>query len=89
MSEPDPKQQQPTFEAALEQLQAAVRRLESGELNLEQALQGFEEGVRLTRFCQQQLAAAEQKVEILMQAQGSAPDGKVELQPFQPGPARG
>jgi exodeoxyribonuclease VII small subunit len=88
MSETDQqKQSQPSFESALEQLQSTVRRLESGELSLEQALQGFEEGVRLTRLCQQQLSAAEQKVELLMQA--SASDGRVEFQPFQPGPARG
>jgi len=72
---------QPSFEAALEQLQATVKKLESGELNLEQALKSFEEGVRLTRVCQEQLTAAEQRVEILMQASA---DGKVDLQPFNP-----
>lgn len=56
------------FEAALDQLQQTVKRLESGELSLEQSLQFFEEGVRLTRLCQSQLTAAEQRVEILMNA---------------------
>lgn len=65
----------PTFEAALEQLQITVKRLESGELTLEQSLQHFEEGVRLTRSCQEQLSAAEKRVEILMNA-------KPEFQPF-------
>ena len=65
----------PAFEAALEQLQTTVKRLESGELSLEQSLQHFEEGVRLTRFCQEQLSAAERRVEILM-------NSKPELQPF-------
>jgi exodeoxyribonuclease VII small subunit len=69
-----------SFESALEQLQGTVRKLESGELGLEQALQHFEEGVRLTRACQQHLTSAEQRVEILMKGESS--DGKPELQPF-------
>ena len=67
------------FEAALEKLQLTVKRLESGELSLEDALKAFEDGVRLTRTCQEHLSAAEQRVEILMKA-GS--DGQVGLQPF-------
>jgi exodeoxyribonuclease VII small subunit len=72
----------PNFEGALEQLQKTVKQLESGELSLEDALKGFEEGVKLTRICQQHLADAEQRVELLMKA---SPDGtQVETQPFQP-----
>ena len=70
-----------SFEAALEQLQTTVKRLESGELNLEQSLKSFEEGVRLTRTCQEQLSVAEKRVELLMKANA---DGTVELQPFTP-----
>lgn len=70
----------PSFEVALEQLQATVKKLESGELSLEEALKSFEEGVRLTRVCQEQLATAEQRVELLMQASGD----QVQVQPFQP-----
>ena len=73
-------QEKPSFETALEQLQQSVKKLESGELSLEQSLQQFEEGVRLTRFCQEHLAAAEQRVEILTKA--TSEDGKVETQPF-------
>jgi exodeoxyribonuclease VII small subunit len=68
-----------SFEAALEELQNVVRRLESGELSLEQSLQQFELGVKLTRACQERLAVAEQKVELLMKA---GPDGKIETQTF-------
>jgi exodeoxyribonuclease VII small subunit len=71
----------PSFETALEQLQNTVKRLESGELSLDQALKSFEDGVKLTRVCQQHLSAAEQKIEVLMQASA---DGKVDLQPFAP-----
>ena len=66
------------FEAALDQLQITVKRLESGDLSLEDSLQFFEEGVKLTRLCQEHLAVAEQRVEILMKAS----DGKVETEPY-------
>ncbi len=69
----------PTFESALDQLQQTVKKLESGELSLDQALKSFEEGVRLTRFCQEQLSTAEKKVELLMKVN---PDGTTETQPF-------
>ena len=71
----------PTFEAAIAQLQTTVKRLESGDLNLEDALKSFEEGVKLTRVCQQHLTAADQRIEILVKAGG---EGSVELQPFDP-----
>jgi exodeoxyribonuclease VII small subunit len=74
-------EEKPRFEVAMEQLQQTVKRLESGELTLEQALQNFEEGVRLSRLCQEQLAAAEQRVEILMKTNA---EGQADLQPFSP-----
>jgi exodeoxyribonuclease VII small subunit len=72
----------PNFETALEKLQLTVKKLESGDLSLEQALQGFEEGVKLTRICQEHLSGAEQRVEILMK--GGAGSSEPELQPFNP-----
>jgi len=51
----------------LEQLEALVAELESGELPLNEALARFERGVRLTRECQNALSAAQQKVPILLQ----------------------
>lgn len=74
-----PMSENQTFEAALERLQTLVKKMESGQMPLEESLQAFEEGVRLSRFCQQHLAAAEQKVELLSRV-GS--DGKPELQAF-------
>ncbi len=55
------------FESALAQLQGIVQKLESGDLSLEDSLKGFEEGVRLTRQCQEVLQHAEQRVQILTQ----------------------
>ena len=57
----------PAFEAALAQLESLVSRLESGDLPLDEALRTFEQGVRLTRECQSALAAAQQKVQQLLQ----------------------
>lgn len=65
------------FEAALEELEALVERMEKGELTLEQSLQDFERGVALTRACQQALKEAEQKVRILVEK-----DGQETLAPF-------
>lgn len=77
-----PAQEKPSFESALEQLQSAVRRLESGELSLEESLKQFEAGVKLTRSCQEYLTTAEQRVEMLIKANNAT--GEVELQPFAP-----
>ena len=55
------------FETALEQLESLVTRLEAGDLPLDEALRTFEQGVRLTRECQSALAAAQQKVQLLLQ----------------------
>jgi exodeoxyribonuclease VII small subunit len=71
--------QKPSFEVALEKLQSNVKRLESGELSLEESLKQFEEGVKLTRICQEYLSAAEQKIEIL--TKGTSGE-QVQLQSF-------
>jgi exodeoxyribonuclease VII small subunit len=55
----------PSFETALSELESLVERMESGELTLEESLKSFEQGIALTRSCQQALSEAEQKVEIL------------------------
>ena len=51
-----------SFEQALGELEARVRRLDSGELPLEEALKVFEEGVQLQQECQDLLDTAEQQV---------------------------
>lgn len=68
------------FEQALSALEQEVQRLEAGELPLEEALQAFEAGVRLTRHCQQAINQAEQKVQMLL-ARG---DGGIDAVPFAP-----
>ena len=63
---PNSKDTPLSFETAIEQLQFTVKKLESGELSLEDSLKQFEEGVKLTRICQEHLTSAEQRVEVLM-----------------------
>jgi len=55
------------FEASLERLEKIVDRLEAGDVELEEALAAFEEGVRLAKRCAAQLDQAERRVEILVQ----------------------
>ena len=63
-----------SFEQALGELEARVRRLDSGELPLEQALKVFEEGVKLQQECQDLLDAADQQIVELTRG----PDGPEE-----------
>ena len=51
-----------SFEEALKRLEKIVARMEEADIPLEEALQNFEEGVRLARFCSKKLDEAEQKV---------------------------
>ncbi len=53
------------FEAAIAELDTIVKRMEEGDLPLEAALQLYERGVQLSRFCHLQLEAAERRIEIL------------------------
>lgn len=53
------------FEKSLKQLETLVDKLEKGDTSLEDSLKNFEEGVKLTRECQQALQSAEQKISLL------------------------
>ena len=53
----------PNFETALGRLEDIVKTLESGDLALENALELFEEGIRLSRFCHGKLEKAERRVD--------------------------
>jgi exodeoxyribonuclease VII small subunit len=56
----------PDFETALKKLEDIVKKLETGELSLDSALELFEEGIKLSRFCHTKLEQAERRVEILL-----------------------
>lgn len=53
------------FEAALAELDLLVKKLDDGDLSLEQSLALYERGVQLSRFCHARLEEAERRIEIL------------------------
>lgn len=66
------------FEDALKRLEKIVTDLEDGNLSLDDALERYEEGIRLSKTCAKKLDAARKKVEILLKSE----DGSVELREF-------
>ena len=58
------------FEKALEELEELVSSMEDGKISLEDSLQAFEKGIKLTRECQAALKKAEQKVQVLINENG-------------------
>jgi len=69
------------FEEALKKLETIVDQLEKGDLALEDSLRIFEEGIRLSAACKQELDAAEGKVQLLVKQR----DGNHKLEPFPTG----
>lgn len=57
-----------TFEDQLTALEGVVEQLERGELTLEESVRLFEEGVRLSKACKQELDAAEGRIEVLVES---------------------
>jgi exodeoxyribonuclease VII small subunit len=56
---------EPSFEAALAELEKIVARMEAGELSLEEALATHKRGLELAKYCQQKLEVAQQQVKVL------------------------
>jgi len=65
------------FESSLSELESIVNKMENGDLTLEESLQAFEQGIKLTKDCQKALKTAEQKVNKLVPK-----DEKFVLEPF-------
>src|SRR5262245_41350389 len=66
------------FETSLEELERIVRELERGDLPLEKSLELFEQGVKLSRACQERLNEAERRIEILTRDN----QGRATVRPF-------
>ncbi|MBN1526566.1 MAG: exodeoxyribonuclease VII small subunit [Candidatus Omnitrophica bacterium] len=66
------------FEEALKKLEKIVEDLEAGDLSLDDALEKYEEGIKLSKLCAKKLELAKKKVELLVKSE----DGSVELKPF-------
>ncbi len=69
-----------SFETSLKELEKIVRGLEEGDLSLEESLKLFEDGVKLSRECQERLNQAERRIEVLLKDG----DGNPTLQTIQP-----
>jgi exodeoxyribonuclease VII small subunit len=54
-----------SFEQALDELDALVRRMEAGEMALDDSIAAYKRGAELAKFCQAKLAAAEQEIKKL------------------------
>ncbi|MBP6005224.1 MAG: exodeoxyribonuclease VII small subunit [Pyrinomonadaceae bacterium] len=54
-----------TFETSLTELEAIVAKLEDGDLPLEESLELFEKGIKLSRECRERLSNAERRIEVL------------------------
>jgi exodeoxyribonuclease VII small subunit len=67
-----------TFEESLKQLETIVTQLERGDLPLEESIKIFEEGMKLSAQCKQELDTAESKVQILLKQR----DGSMKAEPF-------
>jgi exodeoxyribonuclease VII small subunit len=61
-----PAQKSKDFESSLAALEKIVRDMERGDLPLEESLELFEQGVRLSRVCQERLNEAERRIELLL-----------------------
>ena len=81
-SKPKPREAELNFEGAMDRLEKIVEQMESGKLPLEDLIVRYEEGMNLVKVCQERLAKAEQKIEII--ARNSA--GKTIVKDFEPTP---
>ena len=79
-SKPKQREAELNFEGAMDRLETIVEQMESGKLPLEDLIVRYEEGMNLVKICQERLANAEQKIEII--ARNSA--GKTVVKEFEP-----
>lgn len=72
-------EQPKSFEASLEALERIVQQLEQGDLPLEKSLELFEQGIGLSRQCQDRLNQAERRIEVLLRDN----QGRTMVSPFE------
>jgi exodeoxyribonuclease VII small subunit len=79
MSEPTPPADiaAMNFEDALAELEGIVRRLEGGQVKLDEAIKSYERGAQLKRHCEQKLNEAQQRVDRIV----IGPEGTVTVEP--------
>lgn len=85
------KNNEPNFEKSIERLEHILEKMNTGTVALEEALKMYEEADRLINSCNKKLNDAERRIEVLMKARSgeviTGPEGKPQLQPFNPNPS--
>ncbi len=71
------KTEQQSFDKALQELEVIVKRLEEGELTLEETIDLYQQGMQLSKQCHDKLELAEKKVQQIVEQQGA-----LKLEPF-------
>lgn len=66
------------FEEAIKKLESEVKRLESGNMTLDESIDAFEEAIKLVKICNEKLESAERRVRILTENS----DGTITDLPF-------
>jgi exodeoxyribonuclease VII small subunit len=72
------------FEGAMDRLEEIVEQMESGKMMLEELIVRYEEGMKLVKICQERLASAEQRIEIITRNNA----GKPVVKDFEPAPEK-
>ena len=67
-----------TFEENIEELEQIVKELEEGKLNLDKSVEKFEEGMKISKTCNEMLENAEKKVTILLENDGEIKENQFE-----------
>ncbi len=84
MTEQDKPIADMSFEEALRSLEGVVRRLESGDVPLDESIELYERGENLRKACQARLDAAQARIEKIVQGANGQPTG---TEPFDAGGA--
>lgn len=66
------------FEEQIQELESIIKELEAGKLNLDESVEKFEEGMKISKECSKMLESAERKITILLNK-----DGNVEEEDFE------
>src|SRR6478609_3610991 len=72
-SAPKKAEAQLNFESAMDRLEEIVEQMESGKMMLEELIGRYEEGMKLVKICQERLASAEQRIEIITRNHSGKP----------------
>lgn len=67
-----------SFEEAICELETIVKKLENGDLSLDESIEAFQKGIKLSKYCSKRLDEIERKITILIEGE----DGKLEEKEF-------